>query len=163
MFGRHYIPQNNIGFSLLELVIVLTLSVFLLLSIIISYRQWIIHQQLNATVNQLSDTLEFARDCAIALQTTIVFEPKNANWDQGQLIVVKNNQRELRELPAINKNFQLSWRSTLGESKNLQFRRNGFTRGQQGSFLLQLISNPTVSAQLIILRTGRIRVVMHAG
>lgn len=146
---------------MVELLIVLTLSVFLLLSVVMSYRQWIVHEQFTAIINQLSDTLEFARDSAMALQTTIIVEPQKADWSRGIVIAVKCNQRKLREMPAINSNFKLRWRSTLDESNDLQFRRNGFTRGQQGNFRIQLIANPAIFVKLIILRTGRVRVVMH--
>lgn len=139
----------------------MTLSIFLLLSVVVSYRQWIIHHQLLSLVNRLKDAIEYARNSAMTLQTTTAFCPKNGDWQRGQRIVDEQTLDELREFPPMPSHYQLSWRSTLGESTNLRFRSNGFTRGQQGSFFINDRDQPTMSAQLIILRTGRLRVVMH--
>jgi len=128
-----------------------------------AYREFVHQNQLSTLVNTLTDALEYARDEAITLDTTITLCPKNAegscgsNWQQGQLIIDKENQRVLRVLHAMPKQYQLLWKSTLGDSSHLQWRSDGFTRGQQGSFFICATKGP--SAQIIILRTGRLRVV----
>ncbi|MCX7120459.1 MAG: GspH/FimT family pseudopilin [Gammaproteobacteria bacterium] len=135
---------------------VIALSVILLFSALISYRDFVSRHQLNALIDQLTDSLAFARDAAITMHTEIMFSPKNANWQNGYLILNDENQKRLRELPAIPDRYRFYWRSTLGDSGRLRWRSDGFTRGQQGSFF---ICGKTQSAQIILLRTGRWRVV----
>ena len=138
----------------------ITLTAFLLCSVVLSYRRWMIHYQLTAFVVRFADALNYAENAAIASQSTIVFGPKNANWQRGQVIFEKHTSRLLLALPPIPTEYRLIWASTLGESQSLQFRSNGFTRGQQGSFFIRLVAHKHISARLIILRTGRVRVVM---
>ena len=113
----------------------------------------------------MTDSLEFAHESAVTLHTTTVFCPKKdntscgTNWQNGQLILDVHNQRVLRILPAIPAGYALDWRSTLGDSADLRFRSDGFTRGQQGSFFICNQKNAAFSAKMVILRTGRVRVV----
>jgi len=121
-----------------------------------TYCEFMSRNQLNALVDQLTDALEFARDSAITMHTSVIFRPKNSDWQNGQLILNNENQNVLRELPAMPSDYHFYWRSTLGDSNQLRWRSSGFTRGQQGSFF---ICGQTQSAQIILLRTGRYRVV----
>jgi len=166
--GRHCI-RINAGFSLLECLIVITLTVFLLLSVVIGYRQWIVHYQLNSLVSRFEDALSYARDSAMTLQTTTEFCPNNGDnqcgvdWQQGQLIIDTQNQHVLRVMPAISSGYAFNWHGTLDDSTKLRWRSDGFTRGQQGSFFIRDQHNKNSFVQMIILRTGRVRVVMHDG
>lgn len=159
--------KKIIGLTLLECLIVMALSCILLFSAVTAYQTFIRKNQLSTLVDQLTDAMEYARDAAITLQTTITFCPKNndeqcgSHWQQGQLIIDERNQHRLRELPAIPNQYHLYWRSTLGDSGSLRWRSDGFTRGQQGSFLICAPAHHLgVSAQIIILRTGRLRVLI---
>ena len=159
--------KKNHRLTLIECLIVITLSCILLFSAAMAYREFISKNQLSTLVNQFTDALEYARDAAITTQSTVAFCPRNkdetcgSNWQNGQLIVDEKNKNVLRELPAMPSQYRLYWRSTLGDSSELRWRATGFTRGQQGSFLICADqSHHAVSAQIIILRTGRLRVVM---
>lgn len=153
--------QKNAGFTLLECLVVIALSCLFLFSAAFAYREFINKNQLTALVNQFTDALEYARNTAITSGDTIILCPKNKNdscglnWQTGQLILDKHNQRVLRLLPAMPEGYRLLWKSTLGDSTQLQWRSDGFTRGQQGSFWF---CGRNSSAQIIILRTGRWRV-----
>src|SRR3990167_3099997 len=158
--------KKNHGLTLIECLIVITLSCILLFSAAMAYREFISKNQLSTLVNQFTDALEYARDAAITTQSTVAFCPRNkdetcgSNWQNGQLIVDEKNKNVLRELPTMPSQYRLYWRSTLGDSSELRWRATGFTRGQQGSFLICADqSHHAVSAQIIILRTGRLRVV----
>ncbi len=156
--------SNNNGLTLLECLIVISLSVILLFSATSAYRHFTYKNQLSLLVNQFTDALEFARNAAITSQSTITFCPNNGDetcgthWQNGQLIMDEKNQRVLRQLPVMPARFHLYWRSTLGDSRQLRWRSDGFTRGQQGSFYV--CGQKGSSAQIIILRTGRLREVM---
>jgi type IV fimbrial biogenesis protein FimT len=157
--------KKIIGLTLLECIIVMALSCILLFSAIIAYQSFVCKNQLLSLVNQFTDALLFARDEAITLQTTVTFCPKNKDekcgfdWEKGQLIL--NSKKIIRELPATPIIYHVYFSGTLGESTVLRWRADGFTRGQQGSFYFcDLKKHPAASAQIIILRTGRLRVVM---
>lgn len=149
------------GLTLIECLVVMAISLILLFSASMAYREFIHQHQLSTLVNDFCDALEYARDEAMTLDTTITLCPKNSadhcgsDWRQGQLIFDTKNQRVLRVLPALPKQYQFKWKSTLGDSSHLQWRADGFTRGQQGSFFICALTGP--SAQIIILRTGRLR------
>jgi type IV fimbrial biogenesis protein FimT len=153
--------KTNRGLTLLECLLVISISLILLLSASIAYREFVHHNQLSTLVNNFTDALNYARDEAITKDMTITLCPKNAenncgsDWQQGQLILDKD-KHVLRILPSMPKQYHLSWRSTLGDSNHLQWRSDGFTRGQQGSFFI--CATKGRSARLIILRTGRLRV-----
>lgn len=160
------IEKNN-GLTLIECLLVIALSCILLFSAVMAYRAFINKNQLSTLVEKLSDALAYARDAAITLQSTITFCPKNedgtcgSNWQKGQWIIDEKNQNVLRVLPAVPSQYHFFWRSTLGDFTALQWRSNGFTRGQQGSFFIcGRKGYDALSARVIILRTGRIRVEM---
>lgn len=157
--------KTNHGLTLLECLLVISISLILLFSASVAYREFVHQNQLSTLVNNLTDALEYARDEAITKHMTVAFCPRNADdrcgsdWQQGQLIIDKKNQRVLRVLPSMPKQYHLSWRSTLGDSADLEWRSDGFTRGQQGSFFICAAKG--LSAQIIILRTGRLRIVIR--
>lgn len=159
--------QKNNGLTLLECLIAIAISCILLFSAITAYQTWVRKNQIKTLVDQFTDALEYARDSAITLDSTIVFCPDHgdgacgSHWTAGQLMMNEKNQKVLRILPAMPNPYHLYWRSTLGDSSKLRWRANGFTRGQQGSFLIcSSQQHHAKSAQIIILRTGRLRVVI---
>jgi type IV fimbrial biogenesis protein FimT len=158
--------QKNLGLTLLECLIAMALLVILLFSSVAAYRYFVSKNELNALVDQLTDALVYARDQAITSHTTITLCPNQAdahcgvNWEGELIIWDEKNQRVFRRLPAIPAMFYLKWKSTLNDSARLRWRSDGFTRGQQGSFYICAQSDDAPSAQIIILRTGRLRVVI---
>ena len=160
------IKKTN-GLTLIECLIVIALSCILLFSAAMAYQKFVNKNQLNTLVEKLSDALEYARDEAITSQSTISFCPKNedetcgSDWQNGQLILDEKNKQVLRVLPPTPNQYHLTWCSTLGDSSELRWRSDGFTRGQQGSFFIcERKAHQKLSAQIIVLRTGRLRVVM---
>lgn len=144
--------------------IVLLLSAILLLSSVLSYQFFIEKKQLTTLVNQIVSALQYARSTAMTEQTTITFCPQGlqntcgSTWQNGQLILDEKTQQVFRVLSPLSPHYRLIWKSTLGESDALRWRSNGFTFGQQGSFFI--CKSHAESAQIIILRTGRIRTEM---
>lgn len=150
---------------LLECLVAIMLTGLLLFATISAYYEFTHKNQLSILVNDLTNTLEYARNSAITLHTNIIFCANNgegacgSNWQNGQLILNENDQKVLRELPLMPSGYHLFWRSTLGDSVALRWRSDGFTRGQQGSFFIcGRKDHFASSAQIIILRTGRLRV-----
>lgn len=136
----------------------------LLLSSAITYRSFIEKNQLSSVVNNLIGALQFARFTAMTSQRTITLCAQGmdnqcgSDWQQGLFILDEKNGIILRYVDALPSGYQLQWKSTLGETDALRYRANGFTRGQQGSFLICNKTKPNaLSARIIILRTGRVR------
>lgn len=146
--------------------IVIILLGLLLFATASAYREFTARNQLSTLVNNLTNALDYARASAVTSHTGITFCADGgdgmcgSNWHNGQLILNDNNHRVLRSLPPIPNGYRLFWRSTLGESADLRWRSDGLTRGQQGSFFICTRKGHFVSsAQIIILRTSRWRVV----
>lgn len=135
----------------------------MLVSGVAAYRTFVEKNQLTSIVNNLMGALEFARFTAMTSQHTITLCARGLNqcgsdWQQGLIILDEKKQSILRYIDALPGAYQLQWKSTLGETDALRFRPNGFTRGQQGSFLICNKSRPpALSARIVILRTGRLR------
>lgn len=136
----------------------------LLLSSVAAYRTFIEKNQLVSVVNDLVNGLNFARLSAMTSQSTITVCARSrtnqcgSQWSQGQLIINDSQHRLIQQYKALPKTYQLIWRSSLGQSDVLRFRPNGFTNGQQGSFLIcPRLNSHAMSARIVILRTGRVR------
>lgn len=136
----------------------------MLLSSVVAYRAFIEKNQLTNIVNNIVSALQFARFTAMTSQRTItlcaqgVDNQCGSDWQRGLFILDEKNQSILRYVDSLPSGYQLQWKSTLGETDALRFRANGFTRGQQGSFLICNKTKPSApSARIVILRTGRVR------
>lgn len=136
----------------------------MLLSGAAAYRTFIEKNQLTSVVDNVISALQFARFTAMTSQRTITFCARGmdnqcgSDWQEGLFILDEKNETVLRYVDAIPAGYQLQWKSTLGETDALRFRANGFTRGQQGSFLICNKTKPhALSARIVILRTGRVR------
>ena len=160
-FSPSHSHSHSSAFTLLECLITLALTLILFSATLMTYHHFVNKNQLSVLVNQLTDALDFARDSAITTHQTMTLcaqETENScgtNWEKGQLILDQQH-KTVRILPAPPMNFNFDWRSTLGESDKLRWRSDGFTEGQQGSFFIR---GQGQSAQIIVLRTGRWRVV----
>ncbi|PIZ04422.1 MAG: hypothetical protein COY58_04240 [Gammaproteobacteria bacterium CG_4_10_14_0_8_um_filter_38_16] len=140
------------------------LIVVLLFSSVMTYRYFIYRYRVSAWINHFVGALHYARMTAMTSQVTVTLCARKKNnqcglhWQKGQVIFNQKNQHVYRVLSAIPSGYRLFWKSTLSQSDALRWRADGFTRGQQGSFLLcaDKHQNP-FSAKIIILRTGRIR------
>lgn len=145
----------------------MALMATLFFSCLLAYQHITNRFRLSSWVNNFVSALHFARVTAMTSHTTITLcarDSKNtcgSNWQAGQLVLDENNQHVFRVLSAVPNGYELTWKSTLGQSDALRWRANGFTRGQQGSFLLcSDQQHDNLSAQIIILRTGRVRSVI---
>lgn len=151
------------------MMIVLSLLCLFFSAVAIGYHTFIRRNQLYFLIQTISANLMFAQNEAVSLHANIVFCPRGENdtcgdnWDRGQLILNEDDNKVLRELPNLPPQFHLSWKSSLGKSTALLWRNNGFTNGQQGSFdVCEQSGHADQSAQIIVLRTGRLRVVTNA-
>lgn len=147
--------------SLLETIVAMTISCILLLSASLSFHALLSRHQLQDQVGQCVAALLFARSEAISLQTRVVVLPNQSNWKNGMRIVNQNRNSLIRVFHFTSDAYEIDFRGTLGESSQLVWRSDGMTAGQQGSFFFCNKQDPQKkSAQIILLRTGRLRVVI---
>lgn len=155
------------GFTLFELLLAIFISSILLLSSVMIYRHFTLQNQLALTVNRIVSALHYARIQAISEKIPVVLCPNENNvkcgsdWQTGLLVTDLNNQTIFRAIASFAKLFRVVWRGSLGDNDLIQFQRDGFTYGQQGSFLICGPPRSHLSAKIIVLRTGRVRTEMN--
>lgn len=145
------------------------ITIIISLSIVFSYRIFIQRIQLESIARQLISAMYYARAQAIASGASIHICPvgvDNAcgkNWQDGWIVLSKQSNQVLRRYPAIPLPYQLIFKSTLGFDMDLAWQSDGFTDGMQGAFWV--CASLDKSLQIILLRTGRLRVVSqnHCG
>lgn len=151
------------AFTLLECVLVMAIIVALLVTCAMGFHTFVARNTLSSLIIDEESALRYARVMAIVSHHAVTLKPiKNDDWQSGQIIVDMQTQKILRVLPAIANPIHFFWKSTLDDSLALMWRPDGMTAGQQGSFYFCNIQNNALSAQIIILRTGRLRHVIGA-
>lgn len=150
------------AFTLIETLLTLSILLIFTITTVVIYRAVIVRYELRAVIETLLDGLQDARMMAITQHTTLFMCPKSANrqcgnnWSLGQWIVNPRTQQCLRVLPAVPVGYRLVWRGSLGRNQAISWRSNGFTDGQQGSFLFFQGSDKPVG-RIVVLRSGRLR------
>lgn len=157
--------RMNNAFALFELLIVIAITAILTLCSVVSYQYFVDHQQLKKIAFTIMSALRYAQSEAINLGDRVDFCPKGDNpescgsdWQQGQQVIVHKTHQLLRELSSIPSSYSIIWRGTLGENQMIQWEPNGFTYGQQGSFWISDRYARASQIEIILLRTGRVRV-----
>ncbi len=149
--------------TLFELLITILISSILLLSSVISYREFMLKNQLNYNINKIVGMLHYAQSLAINSKNSIMVAPAESDWQNGFVITDINHQKIFRTYSAISKQFTLTFRSSLGDNHFIEWQADGFTFGQQGSFLLCNTKNTHQSAKITILRTGHVQSELQNG
>lgn len=81
---RHHIMKTKNGFTLLELLVALTIACILMVLAMPSFADFIRGTRLTSTVNELVGTLHYARSEAIKRNTSIMVKTKiPAQWESG--------------------------------------------------------------------------------
>lgn len=127
-----------------------------------SGREMLVKDRSLTNANNLITALNYARSEAVNRGQTITFcastdfKACGNKWQDGQIIVDPSNH-VLRIFPALPKEDNLLWNSSLNKNNRVEWVASGFTNGQRGSFYYcagrSLSSN---SAKIVLLNTGRI-------
>lgn len=164
--------KKNDGFGLLSIII--SLAIFSILSTVSvrSYRSYIANERMRVITSRLIAALSNARQLAMDTGHAIRFCPESAStafcgvdWTVGQLITtVGDDSTVLKYYPRLPSGYRLFFQGTLSMNKVLEWRPTGFTTGQQGSFwLCKSVAGKMRSNRIIVLRTGRVRLVRSMG
>jgi len=134
------VSSRKTGFTLLELVVTLTIMLLLVLLAIPLFQTLVVRHKRCYAVNQLLSALHFARATAITsgLAVTLCKSSDGIQcdgaWRDGQIIKYATRRQVLRVYPALPAHCQLTWRSNFSRNQRLIFLPSGFTQGQLGSF-----------------------------
>lgn len=156
------------AYTLLELLIVLTLASVLTLLGVAAWQKWSVLQEKRLVAVQLHQTIRFARKAALAHreQVSVCAAASEmtcgTNWSLGMIIFLNpDNQGQptsdniLMHVPALTKKQQLIWHGWLGHTM-LRFEADGLPHAYHGSFYFGL---PGKEKPLVIMNAvGRVRI-----
>ena len=159
----------NAGFSLLELMVTVSIVAILVSLGVPSFQSFALKQRLSSAVNALHNDLLLARAQAIHRDMQVIVCPWAADsgctgtsdWSEGWIVFGdsnedKNIQNDETILRYGQKVENVMIHSTAGRS-NFRFYSNGTAPGSNGSISLCGLGGPQKARKLVISNLGRIR------
>ncbi|KPJ67389.1 MAG: hypothetical protein AMJ43_03770 [Coxiella sp. DG_40] len=156
--------SNERAFTLIEMLIAISILSILLLISIASMYSLIMNNQATAEINNIVSALQFTRAEAIKNGVAVKFcksvnhKVCGGNWRDGQIIIDESNNKIFRIFSALPKGDKLIWKSSLGKESYIEFSPIGSTNGQYGTFSYCSDDKKKYARAIIISQTGRIRV-----
>ncbi|MEX1033050.1 MAG: GspH/FimT family pseudopilin [Cellvibrionaceae bacterium] len=162
------------GFTLLELLSVLTISLIIVQVGIPTYRDLLQRHQSRVAIYQVLNAVNFARATAVTQGATVSICPRRGTddcgreWRKGLIVFVDANSNGDREesdrvllvSPPFPENSSMTW-SSFGSNNHLRFVASGATINQNGSFTYCPPSKNAVYArQVVVNKIGRARLAM---
>ena len=157
------------GFSVLELMITLSVASILLLTGIPSFQQFTFRQHMKAALASLHNDLMMARSEAVHRNTRVVSCPGSpatgcsdaSDWSAGWIVFADNNadrQHQVGEtIIRHGQGFEnLDIHSSSGRT-DIRFFPNGSAPGSNGSITFCGLGGPDKARKLVISNMGRIR------
>jgi len=161
--------RNNAGFSLLELMVTVSIMAILISLGVPAFQDFSLKQRLNAAVNALQNDLLLARAQAIHRDMHVVACPGAAssectgktNWSEGWIVFGDSNEDNNFQngepvLRLGQKIENVMIHSSTGRT-NFRFYPNGTAPGSNGSISLCGQGGPKRARKLVISNLGRIR------
>lgn len=152
-------------FSLLELILAMSIGLILLLCAVPSYQHLQAENKTADVVRQITTAVDAARNEAMAREEMVTVCGSgdgmhcDGQWQAGQIMVLDQNQQLLRVFPGVAAGDQLWWQSSLGRNNALKLAPTGFTDGQRGSFYYcPRYGAAQYSAKIVVSSSARIRV-----
>ena len=151
------------GFTLIELMISISIVSIMLLIGVFSTKDILIKNRVNSKIDSIAQALRFARNEAILKNKVITFckskdhKTCSGTWNDGQ-IIKDDSGNIIRVFQAIPKKDKLTWKSSFNKDDFLKFENTGQTlNGQRGTFVYCPHESQRAKS-IIISQTGRIRV-----
>lgn len=162
--------QRQNGFTIIELIICITIIAILLTIALPSFSNLLIENKVSSQVQKLTQTLQLSRTRAITNNIRVTICPIDKSttcskdWSTGYMSFIDiNGDRQYNENDTIifqhtenNKKITLNWRA-FGHKRSLQWLATGITNHQNGSFEFCYEGSPKKSRALFITKAGRIR------
>ena len=161
--------KTHVGFTVLELMITISVACILLLTAIPSFQQFSRQQSMKAAVGSLQNDLLMGRSEAVARNTRIVAcpgEPASgcsgaSNWADGWIVFADlNADQQYQADETIVRHGQTPERVHIRGSRGrtgVRFLPNGSAPGSNGSITFCGLGGPAEARKLIISNLGRIR------
>ena len=156
--------ETSPGFTLLELLLVLSVLLVLQCVAIPSFQHLLVENRIHLMISRVKTAVSLARTYAIQQQRIIRFcgsadqKRCDGRWARGQVITVAATGRVLQTYPRVLPGYRLIWRANFGRNGSLNFTPEGFTQGQQGTFYCCPSPHLLRYARgLVMLRSGRLR------
>ena len=162
-------PQSWKGFTILELMITLSITAVLLTLGIPAFHEYSLKQNMNAAVNSLQNDLLYGRSQAIYQDTQVIACPgspsngctDSTDWGDGWIVFSDaNTDRQHQDDEALLRHTQalqhILVHSSVGRT-NIRFYPNGSAPGSNASFSLCGLGGPEKARKLVISNLGRIR------
>jgi len=151
------------GFSLLEIVVVLTIVFIILVFAIPSERIFLTNAKVDALRLQLQRAIDLTRSEAIMRGETVTLcgsSNKNTctgSWDTGYIIVA--NAKPIYIFYDIPNQGQLHWRAFPSHQPELQYLPSGMSKTENGTFWYCLPTEKKPRWAIVISQSGRARLV----
>ncbi len=159
-------PDRTTGFSLLELMVVISITLIIITFAAPSFGSLISRSQINSKANTVFDIFQLARGTAISQRKFITLCPStdgrqcDQRWQLGVMAFIDNNHdRELSENDEIIAFLPSTTSSTLhGNQPYFTYNSLGALKGRMGSLITCPSGEKTsTSVRLLVSLMGRVR------
>tara|TARA_R110002049_G_scaffold255471_2_gene431026 strand:+ start:285 stop:839 length:555 start_codon:yes stop_codon:yes gene_type:complete len=162
--------MNAKGFTLIELMVVISIIAILASLAVPSFTDVIRRQKVTGEANVLFSLIYLARSEAIKRNSIVTICKSNnaaqcgGTWSDGWIVFQdddKDGSRDAGETlissGTIGHGYQLSW-TAFGSNNYIRFSQNGLTLSQNGTFKLCPADNVTKYARAVVIsKTARVR------
>lgn len=141
--------NNNAGFSLAELMLVMALTAIVIGFAIPSYHSIIANTRMTLACHQLAQAISTAREAAlnhhrdVMLCASLNGRQCDGRWTDGQLVAFLPSKAGIAFFPALPTSLSVEWRANLAQNQFLRFTPRGLSAGQWGSFWLNTSTGGT--------------------
>ncbi|MBA2654162.1 MAG: hypothetical protein H0U71_03725 [Gammaproteobacteria bacterium] len=141
------------GFTLLEILLVLSMVATLLLMSVPTFNTYHEQTQLALLTQQITEELYMARNKAITIHRKIRYVCSESG-DKKRYLAGEEGE-VLQRFGVLPSQYHLSLHNSLSKNAYLTFMPEGFTNAERGSFYLQ---GPCKSVRIVIGVCGKVRV-----
>lgn len=151
--------NQSYGFSLIELMVVLTIAAIIAGFAIPNYRTFIQKKQINIIAQEMQNSLQLARTLAITSRENVLLCPGQvapcaSNWHEGWQILGESNQSLAVFMP-LPRGYEITWNRT---DRGIEWEADGcISGGDNGTFTISSDDNKKYIRKVILSLTGRIR------
>ena len=156
------IHQKFLGFTLLELLVVLLIAIILQFLAVPAFHSFLTISRMGVVSNRLLMAIRVSRMEAIERHQVVRLcgasdgKTCDGSWNKGQIIVLLSSGKVLRRYSGLSHGDYLLWKGALGRDDYINFNGQGFVE-TQGTFHLCPKYFPGFGRELVISLSGCVR------